>query len=205
MIPAYLSPILLTACYLVIGGKESPRNRFAIMIRTLLLVLYFSVAVALPALIPISLFNKPTGPFMVGTTLYHWVDDRREEPFTKDPNDRRELMVQMYYPASDKGEGNREPYIRNAHEVAKGLEEDLSIPAFVLGHLNLVKSNAFTEALLSDAESRYPVLIFSHGLNGFRNQNTFQVEELASQGYIVLCIDHSYDAAATVFPDGRTA
>ncbi|WP_244966005.1 hypothetical protein [Paenibacillus alvei] len=108
-------------------------------------------------------------------------------------------MVQMYYPASDKGEGNREPYIRNAHEVAKGLEEDLSIPAFVLGHLNLVKSNAFTEALLSDAESRYPVLIFSYGLNGFR------IEELASQGYIVLCIDHSYDAAATVFPDGRTA
>ncbi len=114
-------------------------------------------------------------------------------------------MVQMYYPASNKGEGNREPYIRNAHEVAKGLEEDLSIPAFVLSHLNLVKSNTFTEALLSDAESRYPVLIFSHGLNGFRNQNTFQVEELASQGYIVLCIDHAYDAAATVFPDGRTA
>lgn len=205
MIPAYLSPILLTACYLIIGRKESPRNRFAITICALLLVLYLSVAIALPALMPISLFNKPTGPFMVGTTLYHWVDDRREEPSTSDPNDRRELMVQMYYPAGNTGEGVREPYIRNAHEIAKGLEGDLSIPAFVLSHLNLVESYSFTEARLSDAESRYPVLIFSHGFNGFRNQNTFQVEELASQGYIVFCIDHAYDAAATVFPDGRTA
>ncbi|MFW5434682.1 alpha/beta hydrolase family protein [Paenibacillus apiarius] len=205
MIPAYLSPVILTACFLLTRRKESPRNRFAITIRTLLLVLYLSVAVAFPALMPISLFNKPTGPFMVGTTLYHWVDDRREEPSTTDPNDRRELMVQMYYPAGDKGEGSREPYIRNAHEIAKGLEGDLSIPAFVLSHLNLVESNAFTEARLSDAESRYPVLIFSHGFNGFRNQNTFQVEELASQGYIVFCIDHTYDAAATVFPEGRTA
>lgn len=39
----------------------------------------------------------------------------------------------------------------------------------------------------------------------YRCQNTFEVEELASQGYIVLGIDHTFDAAATVFPDGRTA
>ncbi|MDR0266892.1 dienelactone hydrolase family protein [Paenibacillus sp.] len=205
MIPAYLSTVILTACYLLVRRKESPRNRITITVSTLLLVIYLSVAVAIPALMPVSLFNKPTGPFMVGTSLYHWVDDRREELFTKDPNDRRELMVQIYYPAGDKGEGNREPFIRNAHEVAKGLEADVSVPAFVLGHLNLVKSNAFTEARLSDAENRYPVLIFSHGLNGFRNQNTFEVEELASQGYIILCIDHAYDAAATVYPGGRTA
>ncbi|WP_152393318.1 alpha/beta hydrolase family protein [Paenibacillus guangzhouensis] len=205
MIPAYLSSVILTICYLLASRKESPRSRFTITVRTLLLVIYLSVSVTMPALMPVSLFNKPNGPFMVGTMLYHWVDDRREELFTKDPNDRRELMVQVYYPAGDSGEGNREPFIRNAHEIAKGVEEDLSVPAFVLGHLNLVKSNAITEARLSDSESRYPVLIFSHGLNGFRNQNTFEVEELASQGYIVLCIDHAYDAAATVYPDGRTA
>ncbi|TQR40568.1 alpha/beta hydrolase family protein [Paenibacillus popilliae] len=205
MIPAYLSSVIMTACYLLARRKKSVRNRVTITLKSLLLVIYLSVAVAMPALMPVSLLNKPTGPFMVGTTLYHWVDDQREELFTKDPDDRRELMVQIYYPAGDKGEGNREPYIRNAHEIAKGLEGDLSIPAFVLSHLNLVESNSFTEARLSDAESPYPVLIFSHGFNGFRNQNTFQVEELASQGYIVVCIDHAYDAAATVYPDGRTA
>jgi hypothetical protein len=38
-----------------------------------------------------------------------------------------------------------------------------------------------------------------------RFQNTFQVEELASHGYIVVGIDHSYVSAGTVFPDGRLA
>ena len=52
-------------------------------------------------------------------------------------------------------------------------------------------------------EQEYPILIFSHGMTGFRNQNTFQIEELASHGYIVVGIDHAYDAAATVYPDGR--
>jgi dienelactone hydrolase len=34
-------------------------------------------------------------------------------------------------------------------------------------------------------------------------QNTFQVEELASHGYIVVAMDHPYGTDATVFPDGR--
>ena len=71
--------------------------------------------------------------------------------------------------------------------------------------MELVKSHSFMDLQLSDSENHYPILLFSHGFNGFRNQNTFQVEELASQGYIVLSIDHTFDAAATVFPGGRTA
>jgi predicted dienelactone hydrolase len=55
---------------------------------------------------------------------------------------------------------------------------------------------------VSPEKSNYPVLIFSHGLTGFRNQNTFEVEELASHGYIIVGIDHTYDAAATIFTDG---
>ena len=81
----------------------------------------------------------------------------------------------------------------------------MSIPAFAFSHMELVKSHSFMDLQLSDSENHYPILLFSHGFNGFRNQNTFQVEELASQGYIVLSIDHTFDAAATVFPGGRTA
>lgn len=40
-------------------------------------------------------------------------------------------------------------------------------------------------------------------MTGFRNQNTFQIEELVSHGYIIVGIDHVYDAAATVFPNGK--
>lgn len=205
MIPAYLSPVISTMYYLFAKPQNSVKSFVAITIKTLFLVIYLIIAVLLPSLMPVVLFEKTSGPFKIGTTIYHWVDYQREEPYTKDPNDKRELMVQVWYPAKEKGKMNRAPYINNSHEIAKGLEKSLSIPAFAFNHLGLVKSNSFMEAQLSDSEKRYPVLIFSHGLSGFRNQNTFQVEELASRGYIVIGIDHTYDSAATVFPDGRTA
>ncbi|OJD69802.1 carboxylic ester hydrolase [Bacillus sp. N35-10-4] len=205
MIPAYLSPVILTICYLFAEQKKNVKSYVAATVKTLLLIIYLTTAVMLPSLMPVVLFEKTSGPFKVGTTLYHWIDYQREEPYMKELNDRRELMVQIWYPAKEKGKMNHAPYIHNSDEIAKGLEKSLSIPAFVFHHLSLVKSNAFMEAQLSDSEKRYPVLIFSHGLSGFRNQNTFEVEELASQGYIVVGIDHTYDAAATVFPDNRTA
>ncbi|MFO1443928.1 alpha/beta fold hydrolase [Bacillus sp. Bva_UNVM-123] len=96
-------------------------------------------------------------------------------------------------------------FISHVDEIAEGLEKAFSIPAFTFKHLGLVKTHAIADATLSDEENTYPVLLFSHGLTGFRNQNTFEVEELASHGYIVVGIDHAYNAVATVYPDGRTA
>lgn len=43
------------------------------------------------------------------------------------------------------------------------------------------------------------------GSRGFRQHNTFQVEELVSHGYIVAAIDQPYTAAKVVFPDGHQA
>lgn len=205
MIPAYISPVILILCYLLAGRKKGFRSSGIFIVKTSLLCIYLSVAVALPLLMPVFSFEEPTGPHRVGTKLYHWVDHQRNEPYSKNPNDRRELMVQIWYPAAEKSKGDPEPYIRNINELSKGLEKTLSIPAFAFSHMELVKSHSFMDLQLSDSENHYPILLFSHGFNGFRNQNTFQVEELASQGYIVLSIDHTFDAAATVFPGGRTA
>lgn len=33
----------------------------------------------------------------------------------------------------------------------------------------------------------------------------YQLEELASHGYLVIAIDYAYEAAASVYPDGRVA
>jgi predicted dienelactone hydrolase len=38
-----------------------------------------------------------------------------------------------------------------------------------------------------------------------RVQNTSQIEDLVSHGYIVAALDHTYGAIFTVFPDGRVA
>jgi len=161
------------------------------------------IMVAPSFLMPVFTFEKPTGPYQVGTTVMHWTDFDRKEENASEPNAYRELMVQLWYPSDATESKPVEPYIRHVKAVTKGLENALSFPSWTLDHLSLINSHSFTNASLSNDQKQYPVLIFSHGLTGFRNQNTFQVEELASHGYIVVGIDHAYDAAATVYPDGR--
>jgi len=45
--------------------------------------------------------------------------------------------------------------------------------------------------------------VFTHGYTGTFTDYTFLVEDLASRGYIVVSIDHTYEATAVEFPDGR--
>ncbi|UKS26556.1 dienelactone hydrolase family protein [Paenibacillus sp. HWE-109] len=206
MIPAYLTPLLLTGYFFLGKRKEGGRSRLAVTVQTVLLTVYLLVSVAPPAMLPVFSFAKPTGPYAVGTTVYHWKDEQRRETYSENPADLRELMVQVWYPAIEGGREEVSPYLQNASQMTAAISSKmLDLPAFTLSHLGLIKTHSLLEAKLSDSEGRYPVLVFSHGMNGFRNQNMYQMEELASYGYIVLGIDYAYEAAASVYPDGRVA
>ena len=51
---------------------------------------------------------------------------------------------------------------------------------------------------------QFPIVLFSHGpLSANRSQSIFQMEALASQGFIVFAIDHTGYASTTIFPDGH--
>jgi hypothetical protein len=139
----------------------------------------------------------------------------RPEIFTADPNDHRELMVQVWYPAQPNQSAPRARYVRDAGALAPGLARlaqqnaerlfpgfSLRVPSFPFTHLKYITTNAIPSAPVVQEESSYPVLIFMEGLNGLRQMNTFQVEELVSHGYTVAAIDQPYAAAEVVFPDG---
>ncbi|WP_212982567.1 alpha/beta hydrolase [Paenibacillus cineris] len=49
----------------------------------------------------------------------------------------------------------------------------------------------------------FPLIILSHGMGPGMVLHASQAEELASHGYVVAAIDHTYSTLATVFPDGR--
>jgi dienelactone hydrolase len=68
-------------------------------------------------------------------------------------------------------------------------------------HLSLVRTNSKENLALSDQQQRYPVVLFSHGAGTTMEVQTSQCEDLASHGYIVVAIDHTYVSMATVFPD----
>ncbi len=168
-------------------------------------VLVGLIASLVPILMPVPTLPKPSGPFPVGTTTFFWADTSRAETFGPGINGKRGLMVQIWYPAAPISGEKPAPYIEDVAVAAPALSKELNIPAFTLSHIGLVKTHAYQDAQLSNKEKTYPVLVFSHGWNGMRSQNTYQMEELASHGYIVLAPDHEYGAAFTVYPNGSVA
>jgi predicted dienelactone hydrolase len=162
-----------------------------------------AVAAALPIVVPVFRFPPPTGPYAIGTLIYHWVDTSRSEAFASDPRARRELMVQIWYPAQAKARGPRAAYMPDAGAVMTAFARIQDRPAFIFGHLKYVMTHALASAPAASDLPAFPVLIFLEGASGFRQMNTYQVEQLASRGYIVAAIDQPGAAAAVVFPDGH--
>src|ERR671939_573879 len=52
---------------------------------------------------------RPAGPHLVGSQVLRWTDPRRAEVLTADPQDRREVVAQAWYP-TDLRQGQRVPY-----------------------------------------------------------------------------------------------
>lgn len=200
--PAYLlAGLFLLVCLVRTAAPDIAVPAWTSRVAAGLGALWLSVAAALPALLPVFRFPPPGGPHAVGTVTLHWVDEDRPERLAADTQKRRELMVQIWYPASAAPTLPRAPYVEG--EILGPVLRLLRMPAFMLSHLKYVHTNARASAPVAEGEPRYPVLLFSHGRGGFRGHNTRLVEELASYGYVVAAIDHPYAATGVFFPDGR--
>jgi len=168
------------------------------------ILLFSSCSTIIPLLIPFQDIPAPTGSFSVGTRVFNWEDNKREEWFTETPDDFRKIVVQVWYP-TDEVTGDPEPYLDYADHRVKPISEQVELPPFMIKHIQDVNSNSYLNAALKSAIESYPLVIFSHGLGGMRMQNTIQMEELASRGFIALAMDHPFDANITVFNDGSSA
>lgn len=125
----------------------------------------------------------------------------RHEIFSTDPAARRELMVQVWYPARRSAALRHAPYMQPA--LAAAFARVQHRPELLLASLTDVTPHAAPAARMAAAEPRYPVLVFLEGLTGFRQMNTYQVEALVSHGYLVVALDQPYTAARVAFPDGH--
>ena len=139
-------------------------------------------------------FPALTGPHQVGKVEYHLVDEARPEIFSAAPDDKRELMITVYYPASPPADASPAPYTTGP------IRAEFGTPDFFQ---DTVRAHAFVSASLADDGTRYPVIIFSPGMGFLPIKYAPTLEDLASHGYVVVSLSHPYSTAATVFPDGR--
>lgn len=191
------------------GGLPKPRTWGRVLMASAGALLFGALLVATlmpPLAFPMFETPAPSGAHDVGITELHLVDAARAETMTDDPDDRRELMVRVWYPARVPDGARPEPFLREVeplhHIFARGMPY---LRPFMLGHLQRIPSHSYLDAPLVEGQARLPVLVFSHGNSFYASQNSLLMEQLASHGYIVFSIEHSYQAAWVKFPDGRIA
>jgi pimeloyl-ACP methyl ester carboxylesterase len=183
------------------NGSQESQEKVSIL-KTSLGVLILLLGILLPILLPVPKTPEPTGPFKVGTFTLMVEDETRFEIYSDVEDEPRRLMVQFWYPADPISDSKPDVWMENIDVIGPAIAGYLGLPSFFLDHIQYSHAHSYPEAPLSRVQERYPLLLFSHGWNGFRAQNTYQVEELASHGYIVAAPDHAYGAIASIFPDG---
>lgn len=160
---------------------------------------------------PAELFaGSPRGPYQTGTFEAMWVDARREETTTSDPTDKRRLMVQIWYPASFKGDPPRAPYLLHpglySDQPELRAESPMAHWAYAgwLKDVESVRTLSVVGAPLAARPLRFPVLLYNPGAGFAAFSATFQTEFLASHGYVVVGISHTDSTGIERFPDGST-
>ena len=171
------------------------------MIKKILFSFSLLIIYSCSILIPLKDLPNPKGNYIIGTDIFNWEDHSRDEWFTKNELDSRKIVVQVWYPAESISD-SLYPYMDNPSNRLDALSKQIGVPAFMIKGVQKIKGNSYYRA--KPLNKKFPLIIFSHGLGGTKTQNSINIEELVSNGYIVVAPDHTYDASLTVFEDGTT-
>ncbi len=143
---------------------------------------------------PIAL-PKPVGEYAIGVRSVLLLDSTRTDTLV-DPAGPRPLLVRIWYPADSTGGPTRLYMPPAVADPWRG-----TLPA-APGFESAITTNAVIDAPLSTVQSRWPVLLFSHGRSFPVENYQILLEQLASHGWVVVAISHPHEEAATLLPDG---
>lgn len=144
------------------------------------------------------------GAYLVGRTILRWVDSSRPEALTENPNDFREVVAMVWYPA-EPGTGMKAGYFPNLDSVADTLVESGEVGWWQIAGLRFIRSESQLDAAVAKAANPFPVLIFSPGNGTNIEFYTSLASEIASHGYIVIGLNHPYDVPAVELSNGQIA
>ncbi len=145
----------------------------------------------------------PDGPYAVATEVHRWTDTSRDEPHTTDPDDRRSVIAQSWYPTTSKDrpdDGTPVPYIDGLGQMPGQVSV---MPGFMLRRYGQIDTHAQASGPLASRDRPWPVVIFSPGYGAPRATYTGLASRLASRGFVVFVLDHPFESAVTQLPDGQ--
>ena len=145
---------------------------------------------------PTTSLPAPTGHYRAGTVRLHLVDPNRIDP-TSPSHAIRELMVQVWYPATGTRGFPPTPYLTPlaaAHFLtSNNVPPGIALPP-TTGH---------TGAPADRRPGPYPVVLYSPGGIHDGSFDTGLVEDLVSRGYVVVTMDDTNESPEVEFPGGR--
>jgi hypothetical protein len=142
----------------------------------------------------------PTGPRALGTLELHLVDHSRTDPWAARPDQPREVMVSIWYPAEPSPDLPAAPYLEAGPAAFYDQEiGSLGVPGGSVDFAG-IRTHARVGAPAAPGATGLPVLLYSPGGGQSRAMGTTLVEELASRGYVVVTVDHTF-AGPVQLPD----
>lgn len=198
--------LIFVVALLIWKARRAPRRDRVPFISGMLLALLAAAAVAPLYLFPVSDLPEPSGQYAVGVRNFELADRSRLGVWRAKEDEPRRLLIRVWYPAQSVAGLKRRRYfdpIETTH-TARSMGELFRFPPF-LTYMRHVRTNSYEGAPLLTGAANLPTVIYSHGYTSFLSQNTALMEDLASHGYVVYSIQHTYDSSTTVFPNGDIA
>ena len=193
----------LAGAAVVLWARSGKAPRLATVGAFVLAFAVVGIAGAAWVLPPMSV-PAPTGPHPVGVTAHVWTDATRDARGGSIAGEERALPITVWYPATRPGAQSAYlPQEPSATALPQALAQQYGMPSVLLDSLQRARSNATWQGVA--AEGSFPVVIASPGFASTRWFFTSWAEQLASNGIIVIALDHPYDAIATELADGTIA
>ena len=145
----------------------------------------------------------PTGPFTVGRLSAVWEDPGRLDPFAVSREQKRELVVWIWYPARPTAGAARAAYLPEPWSRALADHAGVLLTEFLSRDPSKIRAHSLEGVGLAPDRLTYPVIILRSGIGALALDYTTLAEDLASHGYIVVGADTPYSTTVVVLPDGR--
>ncbi|KAK7423723.1 hypothetical protein QQX98_000913 [Neonectria punicea] len=163
-----------------------------------MLLLFFLLSAVAHAIV----VSRPSGPWPVSHHVVALTDESRWDPYAPENSQhKRRILTSFFLPVhvdQEECEVDIIDYLPpKTLETYSAIATGIGLPNNTFQGFEL----EFCKVPLKK-QPQLPVVIFSPGFSSSRLLSSAQAQSLASQGNVVITVDHPYEATVVEFPDG---